>query len=447
MPAAEERRRSSVLSRVGRVRRRLNLEVWLSSAVAPAWAAATVLVTARIFVPLRLAVLLPPVVVVALLVIGVWALPRRFTLGDASVIADRQAGAGGLLLTRIEMPVGEWELYLNLRIRELVMPAIAIRKPLGWLALCLVFTLVGLHLPRAASGPRQLNLAAASRVDQLAEKIEALAREEEVPEVIEAEAARLQADLDQASFSATDWEAADSLEKALDAQAAERATALANAEQAAAALSKSLGDGQAAEDTQAKREALEQALMKLGDQRPAKEGEPSPSASGSEEKSPRTASSAEAIQKALEKRREALAKSFGQDTRERAKAAKASGLSPKPGDGAVPNGTSNGGHASHGTAGKGGSLHGDAPPAELIFGDEATIDPDRLKFAPLPKGNGGDEPGELLGLLAADPTSATGRPVTQGTGASTTGDPLAGHREGPVLPRNRVIIERYFEAH
>ncbi len=447
MPAGEERRRSSVLSRVGRVRRRLNLEVWLRSAVAPAWVAATVLVTARSLVPLRLAALLPPVAFIALLVIGLRARPRRFTLGEASVIADRHAGAGGLLLTRLEMPVGEWELGLNQRVRALVMPRIAIRRPLGWLALCLVFTLVGLQLPRSASGPLQLNLAAASRVDQLDEKIEALAKEEEVPEVIEAELARLRADLDQASFDATDWEAADSLEKALDAQAAERTAALANAEQAAAELTTSLTNGQAAESARAKREALEQALMKLADQPPAKDGEPSPSASGSTEKSPRTASSAEAIQKALEKRREALAKSFGQDTSPRAKAAKASGLSQKPGDDAAANGTPNGEHASHGTATMGGPSHGDAPPAELIFGDEATIDPDRLKFAPLPEGHGGDEPGELLGLLAADPTSATGRPVTQGTGASTTGDQLAGHREGPVLPRNRVIIERYFKAH
>src|SRR4051794_1738197 len=111
MPAGEEVRKNAlVLARVRRVQRRLNAEVWLNAAIRPAWAAATGVALFRLFV--RQYTPLAAVVVVAFaLAWWLWRARRHLIpLEHAAVIADRQAGAGGLLLTRLEVPVGEWEL-------------------------------------------------------------------------------------------------------------------------------------------------------------------------------------------------------------------------------------------------------------------------------------------------------------------------------------------------
>ena len=72
------------------------------------------------------------------------------------------------------------------------------------------------------------------------------------------------------------------------------------------------------------------------------------------------------------------------------------------------------------------------------------MDPNRLKFQPLPEGQGG-EASELWGLKAADPQheGVTATPsAVQGTGAR--GDATPGYSTGPLLPRNRDLVKRYF---
>jgi len=464
MAAGEERRRIAVLSRVGRVQRRLNIEVWLRALVAPLWVGVTVLVLAQVFSPFGLTAVVVGLVCVVSTVTVIQAWPRRISLREAAVVADRQAGSGGLLLTRLETPVGEWELGLNQQLKSLTMPKVRWRESGRWVLLAVLFAIAGFFVPKVQYPAKTLNAAAASRVDQLADKVEALAKEELMPEAIDNELARLQAELDRGAFDATDWEAADSLDQALNEKAASAAGDLSAAEQAAANLAKSLSQAQAIEKAAEDKAALEDALMKLGESPGSASPSQQPGETGKDgqpkkEPAPSTAASADALREALAKRREALAKSFGQ---------KAGKGSPQPGTSASSkpggskghgkgkgekngegsgDGTGEGagkGHASRGA--KGGAGHGDAPPAELVFGEEAQMDPDRLKLEALPQGHGGDEPGELLGLRAANPTAHDPVPRSPATGASAAGAQAAGHREGPLLPRNRALIDRYFQS-
>src|SRR6185436_16796853 len=108
MPTGEEVRKNAlVLARVRRVQRRLNAEVWLTYAVAPAWAAATVLAALRFFVRTHVWLFAALLAVAAVIAWSWRARRKRVPLENAAVIADRQASAGGLLLTRLELPVGE----------------------------------------------------------------------------------------------------------------------------------------------------------------------------------------------------------------------------------------------------------------------------------------------------------------------------------------------------
>ncbi len=71
------------------------------------------------------------------------------------------------------------------------------------------------------------------------------------------------------------------------------------------------------------------------------------------------------------------------------------------------------------------------------------MDPERLAFKPLPKGQGG-EAQELWGLKSADPEAREGGSGGSGQGTSAQGDAEAGHSAGPLLPRNRELVKRYF---
>ncbi len=449
MPAGEDRRRRAVLSRVGRVRRHLNVQVWAEALVAPMWVGVTLLVLGRVFLPVRVELIALVAITIAAFTTVVRARQRRISVEQAAVIADRQAGAGGLLLTRLETAVGAWELGLNQQIKAIQLPPIRLWASARWLVLAVLFAAAGISVPRVKHTPPSLNVAAASRVDQVIDKVEALAKEEVVPDAIETELARLQAELETGTFDATDWEAADSLEKSLDERAAQTSTTLSNAEQAAESLSQALAEAQGQEGAEAKRHALEKELMKLAQDSAA----PQSKGTAAGEK-PATA---ESVRDALAKRREALAKAFGQESgaspktasgKKGPKGTKAGGDGPSghPGDQPSDKPGSDGlGHASH--QGKGvGTGHGDAAPAELVFGGEANIDPDRLKFEALPQGNGGDDPGELYGLRAADPHVATDVPRTGSQGTTASGARAASQREGPLLPRNRAVIDRYFQS-
>lgn len=451
MAAGEDRRRRAVLSRVGRVRRRLNLQVWAEALVAPMWVAVTLLVVGRVFLPVRVELIALVAITIAAFATVVRARPRRISIEQAAVIADRQAGAGGLLLTRLETAVGAWELGLNQQIKAIRLPPIRLWASARWLVLAVLFAAAGTWVPRVKHTPPSLNVAAASRVDQVIDKVEALAQEEAVPDAIETELARLQAELETGAFDATDWEATDSLEKSLDERAAQTSTTLSNAEQAAESLGQALAEAQGQEGAEAKREALEKELMKLA------QDSASPQSKGTA--AGEKPANAEAVRDALAKRREALAKAFGQKPgngsspktasgKKGAKGTKAGGGAPSDQPGDQPSdkpGSDGTGHASH--QGKGvGTGHGDAPPAELVFGGEANIDPDRLRFEALPQGKGGDDPGALYGLRAADPHVATDVPRTSSQGITAPGARAASQREGPLLPRNRVVIDRYFQS-
>ena len=73
------------------------------------------------------------------------------------------------------------------------------------------------------------------------------------------------------------------------------------------------------------------------------------------------------------------------------------------------------------------------------------MNPDRLKFEPLPQGRGG-EATELWGLRAANPALHGANPRTVGAGAAATGAQAPGHRESSLLPRNRELIQKYFDS-
>lgn len=73
------------------------------------------------------------------------------------------------------------------------------------------------------------------------------------------------------------------------------------------------------------------------------------------------------------------------------------------------------------------------------------MDPDRLKFEPLPPGQGG-APDELWGLKAANPKTSRDQPRTTTSSAAAAGDTAPGHRESALLPRNRELIEKYFDS-
>ena len=80
-----------------------------------------------------------------------------------------------------------------------------------------------------------------------------------------------------------------------------------------------------------------------------------------------------------------------------------------------------------------------------MFGGEAEMDPNRLAFEALPEGNGG-EAGELRGLRAANPRVKEGVAVTNGSGANAAGEGAAGWGEAPMRPRNRALVEKYFNS-
>lgn len=90
------------------------------------------------------------------------------------------------------------------------------------------------------------------------------------------------------------------------------------------------------------------------------------------------------------------------------------------------------------------AAHGPGGDTPLVFGKDAEMDPERLKFEALPKGNGG-EAEELYGLKAANPR--VGRhPLNPGTSnAPASGEQAPGPGEAPMLPRNRALIQKYFD--
>lgn len=503
MAASEERRLEAlVLAPVRRVQRRLNAVVWAQAGIAPVWAAATACVLVRLLLREATVYVLP----VPLALGGLWwvrrARARRVSLAQASVMADRAAGAGGLLLTRLERPVGEWELLVNQQARAVRPPEVRWRRPVGALFAALLFLGVGFLLPLPARKERPLSAAAAAKVAAVQAKAEALAKEEALGAPMQEELRRLAQEVAEGRFDSADWEAADALEGKLDAKAAEAAAQLAKAAEAAKELEDALGAAGGAEKASREREALEQALMALGHDGADGEGKPSEGAHGTAQtglsgedggstqgsegqgaqaglsggdggtrgangqgaqaghSGTRSQEQLADLRESLERRRKELEQRFGQgrpgDSRESsgnsrqgsgrdARAGRQGSGRQGQGQGQDGSGQGQDGHASRNVRqgdGSGVGRGGESRP--LVFGGQAEMDPDRLAFQPLPEGHGG-ESAELWGLKAADPQAHGGRPsgsAGQGTGAR--GDATAGHTAAPLLPRNRELVKRYF---
>lgn len=463
MPASDERRlQALVLAPVRRVRRRLNAVIWAEAGVAPVWAAATGCVLARLL--LRDAA--PWVLPVPLLAAGAWwfvrARARSVSLTHAAVLADRSAGAGGLLLTRLERPVGEWELSANQYARAVTLPPVPWKRPAGALFAALAFLAVGFLLPLPARQVRPANAAAAAKVASVQAKAEALAREEPLGTPLEEELRRLSEEVAEGRFDSADWEAADSLEKSLEARAAKAAAELAAATEAARELEESLDAASGAEAATREREALERALMALGSDNAAQQqqqqgqenenpssgnsgGAPGASDGGTRSAQgqqggnaggSRSRDEVASLRETLERRQRELERRFGQGNGR-------NGSRPGDGEGEGEGQGRQGGHASRqtrpgkGAAGRGGESQ------PLVFGEKAEMDPERLDFKPLPKGQGGEAQG-LWGLRSADPERREGGGGGGGQGTGAQGDAEAGHSAGPLLPRNRELVKRYF---
>ncbi|MBN8231136.1 hypothetical protein JYK02_26805 [Corallococcus macrosporus] len=529
MAASDERRfQSLVLAPIRRVQRRLNVVAWTGAGLAPVWATATACVLCRLLLRDLAVWAVPPLVIAGLAWWFVRARSRGVSLEYAAVLADRSANAGGLLLTRLERPVGEWELSLNQFARQVKPPEVPWRRPVGALLGALVFLAVGFLVPLPALRTSNINAAAATQVAAVQAQAEALAREEPLGPDVEEELRRLSEEVAQGRFDSADWEAADALEQRLAERASEAAAELNRASEAAAELEDALAAAGSAESATRERESLEQALMALdarasgsaedsaaGEQEgPASErnsqgqgageqdgeqqggdkqgsqgqgadgqngGDKQGSGAQSREAQARASARAQAsgspdqiadLRRTLERRQQSLAQRFGEENasrgnrgaqarrptqRQQSGRGQGQGQRGQQGQGQGQDGQGEGGegdgegqqgssqHASRNTRqGEGAGVGRGGESQPLVFGGEAEMDPERLAFQPLPEGNGG-EAEELWGLRAADPQARTGQAgpsSAKGTGAQ--GDATAGPTSGPLLPRNRDLVKRYF---
>ncbi|WP_224361396.1 hypothetical protein [Hyalangium versicolor] len=501
MAVSEERRfQALVLAPVRRVQRRLNAVAWAEAGIGPMWAAVTACVVARLLLR-DIALWAAPAF---LLGGGAWwgfrARYRGVSLEQAAVLADRSANAGGLLLTRLERPVGEWELSVNQYARAVKPPEVRWLRPVGALLGALVFLVVGFLLPLPAPSVRHINAAAAAKVAAVQAKAEALAKEEPLGAPMEEELRRLAEEVAEGRFDSADWEAADALDKRVSERAAEAAAELAGASEAARELEDALGAAGDAESASREREELERALMALsqGEGTPGENGaqgqREANGESGSNEQSSaagdggtgtsgqqasqgsqgsqgaRKTAAAQAggnldqisdLRRSLERRQQQLQDRFDQGNSGQRMSARRQSRTERQGQGQGQGqrqgqgqgqgeqgdgqGESNG-HVSRSVRqqgdGAGVGRGGDSRP--LVFGDAAAMDPNRLKFQPLPEGQGG-EASELWGLKAADPQHE-GVTVTPSAarGPGVQGDATPGYSTGPLLPRNRELVKRYF---
>jgi hypothetical protein len=462
MAAGEARRKNAVRLRIARLRRRLNLQALAQAAVAPAWLSATAFVVWRLLVHQAVPVV-GALCGIAAVAGAVLRLGRgvAFTEAQAAVVADRQAGLGGLLLTRLELPVGEWELELNQRLKSMPFPPLALGRPSALVLAALAFAGLGLLVPQP-SRQRVVNAAAESRVEAVQEKALAVAREERLDPATLGELERLRAELAQGTFDGPDWEAADALDLALDRRAAEASAELARAEAAAQRLSEAMASAGGADAVAREKEALERALLELskgststGDQALAAaldEAAGSTPAHGDEGREAPTRDEVERLRAALAERRRGLEQGLREaraPSSGRAGGSTAGAGEPRHRSGgsrarAGLESTAGGAHASRQvTEGEGPSRGGEA--GRLVFGGQAELDPERLRLELLPQGHGGEDEG-LYGLKARDPKDSARGHSSGGQGSGPLGEQAAGYDEGGVLPRNRDLIRHYFDS-
>lgn len=473
MAASEERRfQALVLAPVRRLQRRLNAVAWADAGLAPVWATATACVLARLLLRGAVVWALPPLLAAGLAWWFLRARSRGVSLEHAAVLADRSANAGGLLLTRMERPVGEWELTVNQLAGAVKTPDVPWRRPAAALLGALLFTGVGFLVPLPAPRVRPANAAAAAKVAAVQAQAEALAKEEVLDEAVQDELRRLAEEVANGRFDSGDWEAADAMEKRLAEKAAEAAAELSRASEAARELEEALGAAGGAEAASREREELERALMELsggessdsakdgsedsqqgqagaqgqqqsGDsqqQAQAQQGQQGQQGQGQQsqqgqqgqqgQQSAAARARAQAsgspdqlaqLRQSLERRRQALENRFDSQNgngataqsqqRSGQKGQSGRGRQGRNGSGGEDGSDGQGpqGHASRGVKQGNGSGAGRGGESEpLVFGDQAEMDPERLAFEPLPQGKGGDEAEELWGLQAAEPLRHAG---------------------------------------
>jgi hypothetical protein len=567
-PREEQRKLGVVLTPIRRLARRLNVAIVVSSLVGPVWAVVAAIALWRFAVQRWVPA------AGALLALGgaagTWFVARRklITHPQAAVMVDRRANAGGLLLTRLETGIGEWEISLHALVAGLSPPRMNLARPAAAILLALAFLVAALWVPLPRRSAHPIHAAAASRVEELAQKLEAVAKEEPIEAEARKELERLREEAKQGAFDPADWEAADSLANQLDRKAEEAGSRLLKADEAAGSLAAAMDEARTLEVLTRERDELERALMDLsngsaqspdqafdqalgrsppaaaaGDstlsdkpnqageaerqangepaqhnpagQAPAASSDPrgakQPSGSqakpqGAEPRQPSTAKARqpgdpqagtppakgqqgeggqgrppptreqiEELRKALQQRRDGLAKAFGSGTGERRSAtagrprrspggagnAGAQGKRPSPGapgeesaqgggeEGAREGKASRtvkelgGEHASRMM--KGAPTHGPGEDTGLVFAGRAEMDPTRLTKKALPEGSGG-EGTELLGLVAADPQRPGGGKITPGSGSPALGEEAPANREQDYLPRNKTLIQRYFDS-
>ncbi|HKQ67688.1 MAG TPA: hypothetical protein VJT73_00040 [Polyangiaceae bacterium] len=467
-------------ARIRTVGRRLNMEMALAALVGPVWAFVAAGALWRFAVQRWVPAVLAMFALIALAM--TWALIRKRLLSEsqAAIITDRRANAGGLLLTRLEIPVGDWEPALRDKVVRLTPPPIAIGRPALAIVAATIFLVVAMAIPLPAPRGKPANAAAATRVEHLVEQLAVAAKEEPVETNLKTELERLREELKDGKFDATDWEAADSLSRELDRKADEAAAELAKADEAARQLEQAMAKAQAGDRLDRERDELERALMQLSDGQAStprealdqalKNGGPSdelPSsndlkngesksagAKNTDAKSGGKPSRAEldALKRAIAARQDRLAQSFGQNDgprlakQSKGESKRSSSPSEREGASVREPGDGNGDVGQAGRELSGSAAHGPGGDTKILSGDRAEIDPEKLKLAASPKGHGG-EGTELWGLAAADPKRHAG-----GGPAPSHPQGLAGHespanREGVALPRNKTLIQRYFDPH
>jgi hypothetical protein len=146
-----------------------------------------------------------------------------------------------------------------------------------------------------------------------------------------------------------------------------------------------------------------------------------------------------ALRQTLQKRREQLAQKFpgaGQ---------RGSPQSGPPTDGIAREDHGTDQHSrSDSPEGSGGNGRGWAPPAPHRFGEETQVQEDRLRLVQLNHSKKGHEPGELWGLVSARPSQTQDAPVSAPSGHGAGDETAPGPRGGPVPPRFRDLVQRYF---
>ncbi|MET0404698.1 MAG: hypothetical protein ABW123_19945, partial [Cystobacter sp.] len=242
-------------------------------------------------------------------------------------------------------------------------------------------------------------------------------------------------------FDAADWEATDRLAQSLEARAARAAAELAAASEAARELEAALDAALGAEAATREREALESALLKLGLDEGTPGGASTETGGSPDTQTPRSREEIADLRETLERRQRQLEQPFGGGSKP---GGSRPGGGQGKGEGKEGEGQGNAqGHASRqtGKQGAGAGRGGESQP--LVFGEKAEMDPERLAFKPLPRGQGG-EAGGLWGLRPAEPERRGEGPVAAGQGTGARGEAEAGHGDGPLLPRNRDLVRRYF---